>query len=148
MASIAYIIGHYGHARSQGGRQPAFDRTRGQHFSDFQGFSPGCPLLGALLPRQVFSRSPDRPPAGDGLGLPASSRGGLRKIRNTAFISLHYRWQKYAVPSSREYPICISLIFRLYTIPFLPFNPPCSRTPSLSTAVSSANRAALLMPDY
>ena len=30
--------------------------------------------------------------------------------------------------------------------PFHPFNPTCSQTPNMSTAVSSANRAAFLMP--
>ena len=36
---------------------PASDWTRGQHFADCRGFSPGCPLLGALVPRRAFSRS-------------------------------------------------------------------------------------------
>ena len=34
-------------------KRPAFDCTRGQHFPHFRRFSPGCPLLGALLPRRV-----------------------------------------------------------------------------------------------
>ena len=49
-------------------KRPAFDCTRGQYFPDFWDFSPGCPLLGALLSRRASSRSPDRTPAGGGLG--------------------------------------------------------------------------------
>ena len=49
-------------------QRPAFDFTRGQHFSDFRHSSPGCPLLGALHPRRDSSRSRDRTTAGGSLG--------------------------------------------------------------------------------
>ena len=136
-------------------KRPAFDCTRGQYFPDFWDFSPGCPLLGALLSRRASSRSPDRTPAGGGRvrarvtswGRAQSSKRSPYPLDGTALISLHYPCQKCTVPLSREYPICTSLILRLHAILLLPFNPPCSRTPNLNTAVSSANRAALLMPD-
>ena len=57
--------------------RPAFDCTRGQYVLDFRGFSPGCTLLGALLPPRASSRSPDRTPAGHGLGRARVVSSGL-----------------------------------------------------------------------
>ena len=142
-------------------KRPAFDCTRDQHPPDFRGFSPGCPLLGALLPRRASSRSPDRTPAEGGLGRARvvswgrahRSKRRPHPLNGTALLSPHYPCQKYTVHlsfiSRREYPICTSLIFlRLHApYPFCPYNPPSSRTPNLSTVVSSANRAVLRMPD-
>ena len=83
--------------------RPAFDCTRGQHLPDFRGFSPGCPLLGALLPRRASSRSPVRTPAGGGLGRARIVSWGRAQspkrrpypLNGTAFISLNYPRQKY-----------------------------------------------------
>ena len=77
--------------------RPAFDCTRDQHFLNFRLFSPGCLLLGVLLPRRAFSRSPARTPARDGLGRARvvswgrvqSSKRRPYPLDSTTCISLH-----------------------------------------------------------
>ena len=127
--------------------RPAVDCTRGQHFPEIWGFSPGCPLLGALLPRRASSRSPDRTPAEGGLGRARvvswgrahRSKRRPHPLNGTALLSPHYPCQKYAVPV--HIYICCSCACT--PCPFYPFNPACSRTRNLSATVSPANRAAL-----
>ena len=80
--------------------------SRGQHFPDFRGFSPGCPLRGALLSRRASSRSPDLTPAGGGpgrarvvsWGRAQSSKRSSFPVDGTALKSLHYSCQNHAVP--------------------------------------------------
>ena len=113
--------------------RPAFDCTRGQHFLDFRLFSPGCPLLGALLPRRASSRSPARTLAGGGLGRAHVASWGVCKFETQALSPRWHRLHVTALPVpknipylyvSREYPICTSQIFlRLHTVPLLPFQP-------------------------
>ena len=109
-----------------------FGCTKGQHFPYFRGFSPGCPLLGALLPRRASPRSPDWTPVGNSLarasifgwGRAQSSKRRPYPLDGTALISLHYPCQKYIAPLFRELPICPRLIFmRLHAIHLLLFQP-------------------------
>ena len=70
--------------------RPAFDCMRGQHVLDFRGFSPGCTLPGALLPLRASSRSPDRTPAGNGLGCARVVSSGLVQSLKRSPYPLYY----------------------------------------------------------
>ena len=129
-----------------------FGCTIGQHFPDFRGFSPGCPLLGALPLARLTGPGRGRPRR-----CPRRLVGACAKFETQPLSPKWYRLNITALPVSkiyrafiyREYPICTSLILRLHAIsyPLYPFNPASSPTPNLSKAASSANRAALLMRD-
>ena len=115
-----------------------FGCTRGQHSIAreasispiFGGFRPGFHfsarffLVGLPLARLTG------PPPGTASAVPAPSRGGVRNVRNAGpipymappYCHCTIRVKKYAVPLSREYPICTSLIFsRLHAIPLPTF---------------------------
>ena len=138
----------------------SFNCTRDQHFLDFRRFSPGCPFLIAIVPRRASSRSPDR--RGRPRPCPHRLVGACAKFETQALSPVWHRLSITLAPalisttcvknmpyldlgSTPSAHIWYSCAFTPYH--FYPFNPPCSRTPNLSTAVSSANRAGFLTPD-